>query len=236
MYPIDLEVLDSVDTPIGNTYLSRRRLERDPSTIVYDVHIEGDLLMSSISPVSEQKLATSALSLHRGEGELCVLVGGLGLGYTAQAALSSPRVRSLQVVDKMDFVINWMRKGLLPLSGELTRDPRLAFVLGDVYADLLGPPSTTFDIILVDVDHEPERPLDPASLPFYTREGQRAVAQHLSPGGILGVWSCCDNEPFFEVMREVYAEATREHVRWDSVETERDAEPFHNVLFFGRRP
>jgi spermidine synthase len=238
MYPIDFDVLDSADTPIGTLYLSTRRLSEEPSsTIVYEVHINGALLMSSISPLSEQRLATSALALHTGRHALRVLVGGLGLGYTAQAALTDERVASVRVVDKMDFVIGWMRKGALPCSAQLTTDPRVELVQGDVYDDLLSPPRETFDLILIDVDHAPTSPLDPASLPFYTREGQRIVAQHLAPGGVLGVWSSFDDDAFHAVMQDVYPGATREHVRWAVAEqVEPPLPPFHNVLFFGQRP
>ena len=119
MSSLDFDVLDAVDTAIGNIYLSRRELATEPFSTVYDVHIDGQLLMSSISPLSEQRLSSSALALHKGSN-LRVLVGGLGLGYTAQAALASPRVANVRVVDKMDFVINWMRKGLLPMSLSFT--------------------------------------------------------------------------------------------------------------------
>lgn len=236
MYPIDFDVIDAVDTPIGNIYLSSRKIDADPPATVYEVHIDGALLMSSVSPHSEQELSTRALALHEGKEERRVLVGGLGLGYTAKAALAGQHVASVRIVDKMDFVINWMRKGLLPLSKELTTDPRVEFVLGDVYADLLGPASETFDLILVDVDHAPSYPLDRASLPFYTLEGQRAVSQHLAPGGVLGVWSAFDDDAFHEVMQQAYPGAVREHVRWPRPERNDSPDPFHNVLFFGRKP
>jgi spermidine synthase len=238
MYPIDFDVLDAVDTPIGTIYLSTRKLSEDPSSgIIYEVHIDGALLMSSVSPVSEERLSTSALALHTGRGKLRVLVGGLGLGYTAQAALTDERVASVRVVDKMDFVIRWIRNGALPCSAQLNTDPRVELVQGDVYADLLSPPRETFDLILIDVDHAPSSPLDPASLPFYTPEGQRVVAQHLAPGGVLGVWSAFDDDAFHAVMQEVYPGATREHVRWERVEqTDPPRPPIHNVLFFGQRP
>ena len=45
-----------------------------------------------------------------------VLVGGLGLGYTAHAALADPRVAHVTVVDRLPAVIGWLRDGLLPLS------------------------------------------------------------------------------------------------------------------------
>ena len=83
----------------------------------------------------------------------------------------------------------------------------------------------------VDVDHSPEMPLDPASADFYTVEGQQRVAQHLAPGGVMGVWSAHDNPPFAAVMAEAYPESRRQYVEWD---VPSEHQTLHNVLFFGR--
>jgi spermidine synthase len=227
------EFIDSESRPIGLLYLSRYPRDDQPGGFVYEVHIDGKLLMSSVSPLSERQLATSAVDAHPGTG-LRVLVGGLGLGYTAQAALESDRVAEVRVVDLMDFVIRWLQSGLLPIANQLNADERLTVAQGDVYADLLGPPSEVWDLILVDVDHAPDMPLDPASLPFYTAAGQAIVRRHLAPGGILAVWSAFDDPEFAAVLRTLYVETWREHVKWIVPYPDED-QPLHNVLFFARR-
>lgn len=189
--------------------------------------------MSSLSPVSEMRLSTGALALHEGSGELRVLVGGLGLGYTAQAALQDPRVACVHVMEKMDFIIDWMRSGLLPLSQELMADKRLEILKGDVYATLLGPASTIYDLILIDVDHSPQDLLSPESAPFYTRAGQRQVEGHLRPGGVLGVWSAFDDDAFAHVLAASYHHGHREEVSWPDEEL--PASHYDNLLFFARR-
>lgn len=227
-------IIAHADTDIGMFYLSQRETTIDECAWVYEVRIDGDLLMSSVSPVSEKRLATAALARHPGKGPLRVLVGGLGLGYTAQAALADPRVAVVRVVEKMDFVIDWMERGLLPLSEELAVEERIEIVEGDIYDDLLGEASETWDVIVVDVDHAPNNPLSPASDPFYTVEGQARVARHLAPGGVLGVWSAYDDEPFARVMAEAYPGADREEVTWPDDESPELT--YCNVIFFGRTP
>ncbi len=233
MYALALSenVLEHADTDIGMIYLVKRPRVGAPGW-VYDIMIEGQLLMSSVSPVSEKRLSTSGTAMHTGAGPLRVLVGGLGLGHTAQAALEDPRVESVRVVEKMSFIIDWMSSGLLPVSEEFSAEKRLTIAQGDVYADVLGPASETYDLILIDVDHAPDSPLSPASEPFYTVEGQIEVAKHLRPGGVLGVWSACDDHAFAEVLAQVYPESHREHVDWPDDESPELR--YHNVLFFAR--
>lgn len=229
------EILDAVERSIGLLYLARYRDPSRPDGWVYTVHVDGELLMSSVSPLSERELATRAIAAHPGP-KLRILVGGLGLGYTAQAALESDRSALVRVVDRMDFVINWLRDGLLPLSEQLTSDRRLELVQSDVYADLMGPAQETWDLILVDVDHSPDAPLDVASLDFYTAAGQAKVREHLAPGGVIAVWSAWNDDPFATVMEQSYAQAWREHVEWSTAPEADGGVLLHNVLFFGRKP
>ena len=59
--------------------------------------------MSSLFTEAEIQLAKLGLDGLEGD-ELDVVVGGLGLGYTALAALENPRVRSLIVVEVMNII------------------------------------------------------------------------------------------------------------------------------------
>jgi spermidine synthase len=230
------EILDVQERSIGLAYLYRTPAGDRPDGWIYKVRIDGAMLMSSANPLSERELATQGIAAHRGGDDLKVLIGGLGLGHTAQAALESPKAGRVQVIEMMDFVIDWMRSGLLPLSQQMNSDPRVELVQADVYGQLLDEPTQTWDVILVDVDHSPNGPLDPASLPFYTLKGQTAVQRHLAPGGVLVVWSSSDDAPFAKVMASVYPEAWREHIEWDVVQEGEEDMHLHNVLFFGRLP
>jgi spermidine synthase len=222
-------ILDLACTDIGTFYLSRRESSATPE-LVYEILIGDEVLMSSLDPVSERRLSTSALALHKGTGPLRILVGGLGLGHTAEAALADPRVASVRVVEKMRFVMDWMNEGQLPLSSLFQTDARVVVSQGDVYAELLGEASERYDLILIDVDHAPDDPLSEQSAAFYTASGQRAVARHLLPGGILGIWSAAENEGFSRVLAEVYSASHSEEVYWQDLELpEAD---FQNLLFF----
>jgi spermidine synthase len=229
------EILEHCETDIGMIYLRRRpRDEVGNPGWVSEIQINGHLLMSSVDPVSERALATKALSMHEGDGPRRVLVGGLGLGYTAAAALEGPGIAKVRVVERMDFIIEWMNRGLFPLSETLVANERVEIVQGDVYEDLLGPASETYDLILIDVDHAPHDPLSPTSKPFYQVEGQRRVSRHLAPGGLLGVWSAHDDDAFADVLATVYPKSHRERIEWPDREV--PGATYRNLLFMAVRP
>ena len=181
------EELDYAPTPIGAVSLRRRRepkLGRD----VLEVLLREEHLMSDAFTASEVALADLALAALP-DRPLEVVVGGLGLGYTARAALADPRVRRLGVVEYLQPVIGWHEGGLVPLGPALTADSRCRFVHADFFALALGEGfGRPLDALLIDIDHAPDRLLGPDA-GFYAPEGLRAAARHLTPGGVLALWS-----------------------------------------------
>lgn len=212
----NLEVLAYSDSPIGAICLRRRELVARPGTIVTEITVDHMLLMSSYHTASERALSSRALLRHGGTEGLDVLVGGLGLGYTAREALESPAVRRVDVVEFLPQVIGWMAEGLVPLSPELNHDPRFAVIEGDVYAMLASAPERRYDLILIDVDHAPDEPLAESNAYFYTEDGLRAAKEHLRPGGVLGVWSYAGSSPFSEALRAVFPSGEIEPIAFDN--------------------
>ncbi|MEH1166761.1 spermidine synthase [Micromonospora sp. CPCC 205539] len=201
------------ETPIGAISLRRRR---DPAlqVEVYEVKLDDEYLMSSLFPVAEIELARLGLAELTGDA-LDVVVGGLGLGYTARAALDDPRVRSLLVVEAIEDVIDWHRRGLLPFAAGLAEDPRNRFVQADFFAAVAGDtgfdadaPGRQFDAVLLDVDHSPRNVLHPSHAAFYAPDGLRRLAALLRPEGVFALWS--DDPPdvdFTAALVEVFATA-----------------------------
>jgi spermidine synthase len=226
----NLLILAYEDTPLGPLCLRRRELLSKPGTVVTEITLDHAFLMSSYNTASERALSASALELHPGDG-LSVLVGGLGLGYTAHAALASSRVARVEAIELLPQVIEWLDQDLLPLSAELKADDRFEARQGDVYARLTGPPSERFDLILIDVDHAPDERLSDSSAPFYTEAGLREARRHLAPAGVLGVWSYAESSEFSQALRQVFDEVHVQPVTFfnDLVEEETT-----DWLFFAR--
>lgn len=200
----NFEILAYESTPLGLLCLRRRELLSQPGTVITEITLEHELLMSSYNTVSERALADEALARHSG-GDLSVLVGGLGLGYTASQALQSERVRRVDVIEFLPEVVGFLQDGLVPLSAELLADPRFAVRHGDVYATLRGKAHDPWDLILIDVDHSPDEQLGTENESFYTERGLRAAKEHLAPGGVLAVWSYAESSPFVDALRATFA-------------------------------
>lgn len=230
MPPSKLEILAYEETRLGTLCLRRRELLSRPGMVVTEVTLNHEFLMSSYLTLSERTLARSAVGMHGGS-ELSILVGGLGLGYTAHEALLSDRVSRVEVVEYLPQVIEWLPRRLVPLAEELEADSRLSVTEGDVYAMLSQPPERRYDLILIDVDHSPAERLGGANAAFYTQPGLRLAKEHLAARGVLGVWSYAEHSPFGEALRSVFHEVQVEPVtvRNDLVDEEQT-----DFLFFAR--
>lgn len=219
--------LDFQETPLGELSLRRKRIAMLQDKIVFEVKLGEAFLMSSLFHVVEEALADFALH-ELAPGEWDVVVGGLGLGYTAAAALAHSQVRSLLVVEMLAPVIGWHQRGLVPLGEKLSSDPRCRFVQGDFFALSAAKAGfeggRRFHAILLDIDHSPHNLLHPRNAAFYSPEGLNRLAAHLHPEGIFAMWS--DDPPdqdFLELLCDVFASARAEVVRFPNPFLDRES-------------
>lgn len=234
------EEIDSQSTPLGEISLRRRKIALLGGREVYEVKLGDEYLMSSLFHDVEVALADLGLAGLTGPS-LDVVVGGLGLGYTAVAALKNPTVKSLLVVDYLEPVIGWHKKGLVPLGPELTGDKRCQLVLGDFFAlaasseqgfdpENLG---RRFDAILLDIDHSPRHFLHARHGSFYEPDGLRRLAEHLRPGGVFALWS---NDPpdedFLGKLVEVFGDGRAHDVKFHNPLQNRDSA---NTVYVAQR-
>jgi spermidine synthase len=227
------EELDFRPTPMGVLSLRRRR-QLSTGVDIYEIKLGDEFLMSSQFTVAEIALARLGLDASK-RSKLDVVVGGLGLGYTAQAVLENPALRSLIVVDALAEVIEWHQQGLLPLGKQLTDDPRCRLVNGDFFsmsqsADGFDPdmPRRYFDAVLVDIDHSPRNLLHPRHAALYAPEGLATLAAHLNPGGVFALWS---NDPpddaFMSALAGAFETSAAHVVTFDNLQ--RDGEASNTV-------
>jgi spermidine synthase len=211
----DFAELDCRQTPLGQLTLRRRRLISLDRLEIFEVKLGEYFLMSSLFHDVEVALADLGLAAVSAP-ELDVVVGGLGLGYTALAALKNPAVRSLIIIEALAPVIDWHQRGLVPLGPPLMSDPRCRFVQADFFGLAARPeegfdpetPGRKFHAVLLDIDHSPRHLLYEQNAAFYEVDGLRRLAAQFHPGGVFALWS--DDPPdhdFLKNLRQSFTEA-----------------------------
>lgn len=225
-------------TSIGELVLRRRRLTPEGEDI-WEIKLNDGYLMSSQFVDGEIALAELALAFAAGDN-LDVVVGGLGLGYTAQAVLRDRRVAKLTVVELIPQVITWHREHLLPLGEAVAGDPRCILRPGDFFALAAEPggfdpqsPDKLHDAILIDIDHSTVHFIDDASAGFYSAAAISAITAKLKPGGIFALWSTdAEDANFVSALRHSLEEVRVERVEFTTPYREK---PAFNLIYLGRK-
>ena len=210
------EQLDFQPTAIGDLMLRRRRMPQFGDTDIYEVKLGEHFLMTSLFHEAESQLAILGLGEIERE-PLDVVVGGLGLGYTAVEALNDRRVASLEIIDYLEPVIGWHQKELVPLGKTLNEDARCTLRHADFFELMHAAPKKTYDVILLDIDHTPTHVLHQSNQHFYTETGLADLKKHLKPEGIFAMWADGAPEDFFtERLRSVFPKADGHTIEFDN--------------------
>ncbi len=214
------EELDYQKTPLGDISLRKRTEPRLDNILVYEVKLGDEFLMSSLFVEAEQQLSTLGLAQLEKNGHqrnLNVVVGGLGLGYTALTALQAPSVARLRTIEVMAPVIRWHRLGLLPVGRELAVNLKSELVHGDFFAIATDDKAGVLDetqvhAILLDIDHSPSHWLNEGNRRFYNYESLLKMKNKIVDGGVFGLWSNERPEAEFTGLLNQVFRATEEHV------------------------
>jgi spermidine synthase len=187
------ETLATATTPDGG----RIELQRHDGS--YVIQADGYALMTSYSHGSED--AMMSLACPRPRAGACILIGGLGMGYTLAATLDLlPPGGSAVVSELVPKVVEWNRGPLGPLAGHPLDDPRTELILGDV-ADVIQDSKSRFDAILLDVDNSFDSFTQAANSSLYTPEGLARAHRSLRPHGAFAIWSVGTDRTFESRLR-----------------------------------
>ena len=161
----------------------------------------GQELMNSRKHGSEDALGTLPCQRLKRPERACVLIGGLGMGFTLAAVLAVVGPQSeVTVAELVPGVVEWNRGPLGERSGRPLDDPRTRVYVGDV-AKLLRRSRQRFDVIALDVDNGPEGLTRDSNDWLYSLTGITAAQQALRPGGVLAYWSAGPDRDFSDALR-----------------------------------
>jgi spermidine synthase len=179
----------------------------------FAIRVDGQDLMDSNFNGSERKLARFGCATLREASRPRVLIGGLGMGYTARAALDLlPADACVDVVELVGAVVRWNRDVIGHLAGAPLLDPRLRVIEGDV-VDTIARAKGQYDAILLDVDNGPTAVVLWTNKRLYTPEGIRTALDALRPGGTLAVWGAFRRSRFTKSLTEAGANVEVKRVR-----------------------
>jgi len=214
------EELDFQATPLGDISLRKRSEPRLDDLLIYEVKLGEEFLMSSLFVEAEEQLSKLGLQQLKRNGhadQLDIVVGGLGLGYTALKALHDKSVSRLRTIDVMEPVIAWHRNGILPIGDVLASDSRSELVHADFFAAAADHNKGFFDdkpvdAVLLDIDHSPSHWLNKANNRFYTESSLTKLASKIKPRGVFALWSneLPDND-FISLLNRVFQD-TQAHI------------------------
>lgn len=191
---LNFKELDYQQTPLGELILQQRDAVEVDGRAIVEVKLNQEYLMTSLFSAGEIALTNLGLSALKGEN-WDIVVGGLGLGFTAAQALKYAQVKRMVIVEALAPVIEWHCKGIVSNGRLLTDDPRCIYHNADFFelARTIGfDPEISnhqFDAILLDIDHTPDTTLNQSHNDFYTAAGIRRLAAFIKPDGIFALWS-----------------------------------------------
>ena len=189
------ELLGRATTPDGSDLSLLRRGSE------YVILADGKALMSSRMHGSEEALASFGCERARRMEEPCVLVGGLGMGFSLRATLDLlPSGATVVVSELLPAIVEWNRDILGPLADHPLRDRRVKVELGDV-ARTLRDSRQRFDAILLDVDNGPSAFAQATNGALYADAGLATARAALRPEGVYAVWSAKEDVKFQHRLR-----------------------------------
>ena len=178
--------------------------------VVLELRVNGVFVMDTAETGSEVELARAALAVV--DHPRSVLVGGLGLGFTAHEVLADPRVEQVVVVELEGALIGWMRDGTIPHGPEHLADERLQVTEGDVQQALAEAADDSFDLVLLDVDNGPGYLVHETNAAVYQRPFLTECARTMTAGGAVVVWSASESAELEQAMADVFGGCeVREH-------------------------
>jgi spermidine synthase len=190
------------ESPRGEVVLRRRKVDGGPA--VLELRVNGVFVMDNRETATERALAERALAAVA--DPRTVLVGGLGLGFTAHELLADPRVERVDVVELEEAVIGWMRDGTVPHGPALLADRRINVVHADVATVVEEAGPSAYDLVLMDVDNGPGYLVHEHNEALYRRGFLLAARRVLQPGGALVVWTADAAPALADALREVFGD------------------------------
>lgn len=154
------------------------------------IRVNGLQLMNSAAVSSELLLGEVAVENLRTLTTPCILIGGLGLGFTLKSVLEKVgRGATVKVAELIPEVVLWNRQFLSRLNGTLLDDPRVEVLVADVWNLIEQAGQNSYDAVLLDVDNGPQAMVQKLNSRLYHQRGLERIAVAIRSEGRAVFWS-----------------------------------------------
>ncbi|MEI0736984.1 spermine/spermidine synthase [Paenibacillus sp. JTLBN-2024] len=185
------EIIERSHTDRGDIQLQKRENH-------FEIIYNGTFLMATYNGESERLLVSSAL--RKCPYPRKVLIGGLGVGFSLEEALSDSRVEQVDVVEIEQAIIRWNRKHLAPYSGHALDDPRTNVIHTDL-VKWMNETDASYDAVCLDIDNGPDWTVSASNTGLYSEQGIKAAIRLLRPHGAVSYWSAGASPEFAEYLK-----------------------------------
>jgi spermidine synthase len=170
----------------------------------YCIRLNGEELMHSAVATSEILLGQLAAEHISNSSDPCVLIGGLGLGFTLKSVLENCGDDvTVHVAELMPAVVSWNREFLRDLNGKLLDDRRVHLFIEDVWHVIARAGRAKYDAIMLDIDNGPVAMVQRKNSRVYDMSGLKQIAGVLKPGGRVAIWSAHQDHGFADRLADI---------------------------------
>lgn len=195
----------------------------------YEIIINGVFIMATYNSGSSEFLIRGAVDRMRGDGPLSVLIAGLGMGFTVSEACRCERIKSIDVIEMEEVIVDWNRRYFDTYEQSCYDEGRASLHIEDFYVYAMNS-TESYDIVSIDIDNGPMLLVNEGNEKVYTSRFMGVVEGVLNEGGVCVIWSCDRDRRLEQSMNSVF----------DEVEVEELTEDFKGrevsyYLYFGRK-
>lgn len=143
--------------------------------------------MASYNQRSSERLLELPIEKIGSREKLCILIGGLGMGFTVKAACSFPSVATVSVVEIEPVIVEWNNLYFKELHQNSLENKKVHVIIDDFYNYVLKT-ENKYDIICMDIDNGPMLLTRKRNQRVYQIDFLKRIKKVMKRGGIFSVW------------------------------------------------
>ena len=177
----------------------------------YEIIMNGVFIMASYNRLSSEQLVNKPMERLKFQHDVHILIGGLGMGFSAKEACSFPYISHIDVVEIESIIIGWNRTYFSENNHGCLDDPRIHMIVEDFYDYVMETPNT-YDLICMDIDNGPGLLVKETNQRVYQPSFFRGIKEIMEPHGIFSIWAYDKDEDLVGRIKKIFPNCSVEEV------------------------